>query len=294
MKLAYNILWIDDVKSWAQTMEKIISSYLDDLGFKLNVDLHKDGSNIAQALKNPEIDLIVVDYKLPGINGDELISKIRGLDNFIEIVFYSRATNPVDVIGVMDGVYHTKREDAEEILKKVINVTLRTSQDINNMRGLVIAETIDIESQIEEIIVQFFREKGEVIQSRVLDKDGPFDFKKKVDFLNSILNNVKKGLNSKAQQLIKDKKRDQAAKFTEKVKLIKSLKTIACKLEEEVVKPRNMLAHVETKIGTDGKHFLKSMKPGYDDIKGTQEWCKKMRNDLLKHSDNLNVIAKYI
>ena len=183
MKLAYNILWIDDIKTWVRTMERIISGYLDDLGFKLNIDLHKDGSKIEQALKNPEINLIVVDYKLPGVNGDELISRIRGLDNFIEIVFYSRAINPVDVIGVMDGVYHTKREDAEGILKKVIDVTLRTSQDINNMRGLVIAETIDIETQIEELIIQFFREKGEIIQGRVLDKDGPFDLRKKWIFL---------------------------------------------------------------------------------------------------------------
>ncbi len=294
MKLAYNILWIDDVQSWVKSMGKIISSHLDELGFKLNIDWHKDGKNIEKALKNPEIDLIAVDYKLPGINGDALISKIRGLDNFIEIVFYSMAINPVEVIGVMDGVYHAKREDAEGVLKKVIDVTLRTSQDINNMRGLVIAETIDIETQIEELIVQFFREKGTVVQNRVLDKDGPFDFKKKVDFLNSILKYIKKTHNMKAQQLIQDKKKDQADKLTEKVKLIESLKTKASKLEEEVVKPRNMLAHVETKIDVDGKHFIKSMKPGYSDIKCTQDWCKKMRSDLIKHSENLNEISKHI
>ena len=115
-----------------------------------------------------------------------------------------------------------------------------------------------------------------------------------MDFLISILKHVKKGINLKVQQLIDDQKKDQTDKLTEKVKLIESLKVIANKLEEEVVMPRNMLAHVETKIGADGKHFLKSIKPGYSNINCTQEWCKKMRNDLLKHSKNLTEISKHI
>ena len=84
-----------------------------------------------------------------------MIETIRKKHVLVEIVFYSQAGNPKEKFATPpDGVYFTSREDAKERITAVIDLTLKKAQDINNIRGLVIAETIDIETKLGDVLVR--------------------------------------------------------------------------------------------------------------------------------------------
>jgi len=85
MKLNYNILWIDDTPKWVESIESPLKEHCDELGYRLKVVLEKNGANILEAIKDPELDLIIVDFQLPKITGKDLIETIRKEHVLVEI-----------------------------------------------------------------------------------------------------------------------------------------------------------------------------------------------------------------
>ena len=87
MKLKYKILWIENEQDWVDSIEDQIQEYLEDLGFTYDMKLiGKEEKNIAYN----DYDLILMDLNLADQpNGAELISKIRELGSYTDVVFYS-------------------------------------------------------------------------------------------------------------------------------------------------------------------------------------------------------------
>jgi len=288
MKLNYNILWIDDTPKWVESIKPTLSEHFDDLGYRLVINLVKNGANIVEAIKNPELDLIIVDYQLPKVTGKDLIETIRKKHVLVEIVFYSQAGNPKDKFDTApDGVYFTSREDAEERITAVIDLTLKKAQDINNIRGLVIAETIDLEAKLGDVLVHCFGDQGALFRERLLDPDlALFDFGGKDKLLQGILKDKIKELNKK----IADGKGSENDRTL--VTALKELKAVYKLFTEEVIHPRNTMAHVEKSIDDNGKCILKSRVKGHRAICVDHDWCIKARKDLIKHMNNLDQILK--
>jgi len=288
MKLNYNILWIDDTPKWVESIEPSLKEHFDELGYRLNIMLEKNGANIVEAIKNPELDLIIVDFQLPKVTGKDLIDTIRKKHVLVEIVFYSQAGNPKDKFATApDGVYFTSREDAEERITAVIDLTLKKAQDINNIRGLVIAETIDIETKLGDVLVRCFGDQGTLFRERLLDPDmALFDFGKKDRLLQGILKDRITELN---KQIAEGKGGEQAKKI---VAALKELKAVYKLFPDEVIHPRNTMAHVEKQWDENGKCILKSRVKGHRPICVDHEWCMKARKDLIKHMDNLGLILE--
>lgn len=288
MKLNYNILWIDDTPKWVESIQPALKEHFDELGYRLNITLEKNGANVVEAIKNPELDLIIVDFQLPKVTGKDLIETIRKKHVLVEIVFYSQAGNPKDKFETApDGVYFTSREDAEERITAVIDLTLKKAQDINNIRGLVIAETIDLEAKLGDVLVQCFGERGTLFRERLLDPEmALFDFGKKDRLLQGILKDRITELN---KQVADGKGGEQAKK---QVAALKELKAVYKLFPDEVIHPRNTMAHVEKQWDENGKCILKSRVKGHRPICVDHEWCMKARKDLIKHMDNLHEILK--
>lgn len=290
MKLDYNILWIDDTPKWVESIETPLKEHCDELGYRLKVMLEKNGANILEAIKNPELDLIIVDFQLPKVTGKELIETIRKKHVLVEIVFYSQAGNPKDKFATPpDGVYFTSREDAEERITAVIDLTLKKAQDINNIRGLVIAETIDIETKLGDVLVRCFGDNGILFRERLLDPDmALFDFGKKDRLLQGILKDKIAELN---KQIAEGKGNEKDKKL---VSVLKELKETYKLFPDEVIHPRNTMAHVEKQWDENGKCILKSRVKGHRPICVDHEWCIKARKDFIKHTENLDQMLKTI
>ncbi len=288
--LKYKALWIDDTPDSAEPKMESIEEFLLEEGFVFEPVLQENADGISDYLDDPELDIIITDFN--GIDVEELIKKVQSLHKYIDLVLYSENPPPefYEAARSIPGTYSCTREDVEDTIKKVIQNTIRRTQNVNNMRGIVISEVIDIENQVEEIIVKYFDDKGDLAK-KVLEKEDVCDFGKKIAFLNSILKKIVKDYNKKIST---EKDPDVRDKLGTQKTMLQSLYNISKKLSDEVMKTRNVLAHVEQKVGNDNVPYLKSMYKEYEDINADSEWYKNTRKDLHKHSENLTSILEFI
>lgn len=279
----YEIVWVDDTKDWVDSVKETIEEFLAELGYKANIKYLESGDTLLEHSKRPDLDLIIIDYRLPGTNGDKWIEKIRDSGSFIQIVFYSQEIQPNEVIGVMDDVYHSTRDDAENIIKKVIEFSIRKNQDVEVIRGLIIAESIDIENILEEIIVQAIKGNSELLQGLILSTTD-CTFSKKFKIVSGIL----------------EEKIKESALYLEKKPDDKKLKSILCsfkdtkeiykKFSEDVIDCRNILAHSKKTV-VDKKIILKGINKRTKQINFNSDWVQSTRQALAKHKKNLQSLC---
>jgi len=288
--LKYKALWIDDNLEAAEAKSEGIREFLEDEGFVFEPIFKEDDASIDDFLDDPELDIVITDFNLKTDVAD-LIDTIRQKLRYMDLVLYSE--NPPkefqEVCRRYDGIFSCIRQEVEDTIKSVIRNTIRRTQNVNNMRGIVIAESIDIENQVEEIIVKYFDDKGDLVR-KVLEKEGVCDFGKKIAFLNSILKKIAKDYN----KIISEGKSSIKKKVQARKSALQPLYDIAKRLADEVMKPRNVLAHVEMEIGSVNVPCLKSLYRECEDIKADPRWYKETRKNLQKHSENLTSILEFI
>lgn len=237
-----------------------------------------DSKGFENAASDPDLDLILVDYSLPGLMGDQIVRKIRERDIYVDIIFYSQQQNPKDKAPNQDGVFYRERGDVDDAIRQLFDVAIRRTHHINIMRGLVISEAIDIENKLSEAMASFLGPRGSFYLENVLRGKGVpiYDFQKKVTVVQRMLN-----------ELIADANR---AKDVDRVNRLKGLKDVFSTIDAEVMDVRNILAHAERDL-KDGKVFyLEGLNNRTKSLTCTKDWCQKARKDLLKHAENVEKI----
>lgn len=161
MNLKYRILWIENEEDWVESIEDQIQEYLEDLGFIYGRKLI---AKEEQDISYNDYDLILMDLNLADQpNGAELISKIRDLGVYTDVVFYS--ASGIDELRAkgrekeLEGVFYSGRTPDTAFVnrvKAVIDATLKKVQDLNNLRGLVMAEVSELDALMDKIIPSYF------------------------------------------------------------------------------------------------------------------------------------------
>lgn len=331
MRLDYRILWFEDEKASFNAKQRLVKRVVENLGFNFPDPKNEiDGTNI-NTINFKTFDLIISDLKLNNSRGTELLERIRtdkGI--FTEVVFYSSIGEEALRSELrnfeIDGVYCADRtnENFIEKVEKVIETTIKKVQDVNNTRGLVIAETILLEKKIEKILLIYFNAAQEVLESKksdllkkihtkkmdkhkidieelaniglheiqkLIDKD-ILTASNSFDAIQSILKGQIKELNATLSS--KDFSDEAKAQNTERRAEITLIKDELNNFRSEVLKIRNTLAHVEEEIDENGIPFLNSINSDGTKIVFNNDEYIKIRKDLLKHSANLDKIATHI
>lgn len=160
MRLKYKILWFEnDDGTYDSFNFDEIRGPLGERGFEAEVLRMKGEEPTAEIARQAQkSDLIVMDFGLDGPEqGDELIERIRNLDINTEIVFYSTAA-----VGTLrdkvrerelDGVYCRGRDHITSDVIPIIDSTIRKVLDLENSRGLVMAELGELDRRMNEIII---------------------------------------------------------------------------------------------------------------------------------------------
>ena len=160
MKEAFKVLWFDDNREYLDSLDfGPLESAIRSWGFV--PEIHKE-SEAAQFMSHSpfaDIELIVVDYDLGEQvpHGEAFIKKIRENSVLTEVVFYT-AHEAKDLwtaicANELEGVFVANRR---EVISKVIKVsrqTIETILDLNNIRGIVMAQVGDLDLLIESAVV---------------------------------------------------------------------------------------------------------------------------------------------
>ena len=162
MNLNYNILIVDDVVENIQVAMNILKEDNYNFSFATN------GEEALKLLKNNEFDLVLLDIMMPGMDGFEVIKKIKEDPRISDIpVIFLTAKTDVDSIakafslGAVD--YITKPFHAEELLARV-----RTHLELYRARKILEMNNLTLEIKVKEAEKRM-RTEIELAQQEIID-----------------------------------------------------------------------------------------------------------------------------
>lgn len=314
MKLKYKILWIDDDTDAIERPKTQIKRYIEeDYGFECTDDdvtikdydefesdyVYEDNGKKTVKDSIKEFDLLLVDFDLgeEGQTGDILINLIRN-KVYSEILFYS--TNYSDLRSklnnndFMDGVFTSSRDELEEKTKKLINVTIKKVQDVNNLRGLIMAEVAELDRLKKAILLKYnAKYKDDSVLKKYVKEDVFNKINQELADLDCIINPECTHDQIDFGKLLNNFFYDSFKKS----RTVFKVKNLHLKCKEipfnhqdyytSVIKKRNVLAHQKEDEDASGKFLLY---PNGDRLDFTEEHCKLIRQDIKKYKELLKAI----
>jgi CheY-like chemotaxis protein len=165
MKTAYHILWIDDEPKSTDTDQEDVKDFLEAIGIRADisfVEAPEDGSireRLEHHLKDPDLDLLMVDYNMAGLQGDQLVRLIRETDHiYLPVIFYSSSSvsDLLDAVreAELDGVYIANRTALIQKVRSVVGSLLVREQTVKQVRGLLMEGVSEIDAQFYEIFLK--------------------------------------------------------------------------------------------------------------------------------------------
>jgi hypothetical protein len=158
MKLQYEVLWFDDSEDLLDSINwDYLSEQITEWGFIPRFTTVTTSTDFIAQSPFYKYDLIVVDFNLgEDGHGQDFIKKVREQEVFTEIIFYSSGstTQLWDAVrsNELEGVYVANKSAISERILKVGKQTLRKVLDLENMRGIVMAEVGDLDLQLDAIL----------------------------------------------------------------------------------------------------------------------------------------------
>lgn len=262
MNINFSILWFDDSETYFDSLDiSALEGQIRDWGFRPQIEKVTTPDKFLECVNSSHYDLIVVDYNLEGYpGGQEFIANIRGNSIYTEVIFYT-AGSVHDLWKQihdkeLEGVFVSSRGTVESKITKVGYQSVRKVLDIENMRGIVMAEVGEIDLIFHEIIEHGLNYLDDDKRTEIFTR-----FHKKMvgDLKNSLSDMEKFGGNpGLAEMLLLCDTNKLWENFNRITKHIPELKDIVIgNYIEEVVHPRNSLAHgVPTPHADGGIRFV--------------------------------------
>lgn len=286
MSIKFTVLWIEDDVDYVKNWSYLIESHLKELGFQPEIVHIKNDQNTKKLKKI--YDLYLVDFNLSsGNNGAEIINKIQKNEIYKTIILYSTHENFEDQTKGLEYVFFSDRNGLLEKVKDTLDLILNHSHEVNNMRGLVIAETIYLEIMLENFIINYFSEddeKNKVI-SRMLKNDFRlFNLDNKYQVICLILSRRLKKLNVKLSS------NPNNSELSEKIEKLKKMRKMVINFKKEIINMRNDLAHVED-CWENGQRIIKSLRGDEHII--NNDFCISARKRIVEHEKNLQELVAF-
>lgn len=318
MDINYRILWFEDTEESYATLSRRTTRYVEEQNLKCIIDRIQGVHEFEE--KNPDInsyEMLVVDLKLSeDSKGYDIIEAIRH-GNFVnDILFYSsegiRVLEEILKTHRLEGVFITDRKNKEfmEKIQQLIDKSIRRSENIITIRGIVMDETSEFDTIMCEIINATCRnmDGAELISLKKYMRKALQDYSKDVNGLqtkyneagnwdiNALLleNNFNSMMKAKTlnyvlkhnQKLIevRNDARDLLPNIynEEKIQFVEAYK-------RDILDFRNKLAHVKN-IGAKLPVLIGEI--GGEIYYCDKEFCSKMRKSLINYGNWLSRIAE--
>ena len=297
MKLTYKILWVDDRIEQPEFKDMVvrITQYLSEEEF-FNVSvITVENSEDFEKKFSDEYDLIITDYSLGERNGDYIIKYTREVKGILtEIFFYSAQSE----IKTMPGLISNSRVTFHQVsgangyrelylrIKELIDLTIKKFQHIISMRGMVMAETSELDISMEEILKKILTK--DIVENNTAKKVTKDKFIKSA---NDFLDKFKKMNEIEEFELLLRKIGSEHRWRGLKRNCPKELRTtfsdILENYKKDIIDERNILAHA--KYYKDGSNeYLENSNPNGVPHKFDSSRCKEIRKKLNQYKKKLS------
>lgn len=299
MKLEYKILWVEDNPKSIRRDKRKISEYIEELGFICGIQEINNFSSFEKDIRyinTSEYDLLLIDLDLGNQEtkdeGNTIITKIRDEQVYTEILFYSSQYEELNRKlneHFVEGIFTSSREELQDKVKRIIDVTIKKTQDVNNLRGLIMAEVAELDKLKEKIILK----ASPKIDDKAIEK---YTLKKVKDSGNGNKNKAKKFLDDISEVTFEilfnnlgfidsNKKAMAIGEILEKLNI-----TVVTKQDfiqpyiDNILAKRNKFAHIEECDGEDENGNACKV---IADIPFTTEKCIEIRKEIKKYKQLL-------
>lgn len=294
MKISYKILWIDDQLDHIEEDRIGAEEFLEQFGIHADISTVTNPADqsipdsVEKHIRNPELDLLLVDYHMDGMNGAELVDRIRNTDSvYLPVIFYS-ARDIEDILKAaydaqLDGVYITHRNQLIGKFRKVVQSLLKKEHTTKRTRGLLMEEVSEIDARFK------------AIYESVWEKLSEDNRQKLIQYLKNIIADQAKNAEKKSEKFPADL--ESFSRHMDEKFLSPSYDTftrwrIVCK----------MLEYMEYDSGN--REILKEFKNRLLDLRNTyahrtkqelqenhsEDQCVEIRREIRRQLDNVNHI----
>ncbi|MEW6029240.1 MAG: hypothetical protein AB1554_07125 [Chloroflexota bacterium] len=176
MKLTFSILWFDDTEDYFGSLDTDgLKAEVLSWGFFPDIMLVTTPDKFLSHSPYKEFDLIVVDRNLEEYGeGQDFIADLRNNAIYTEVIFYTagNANDLWDAIREkqLEGVFVSNRSNILSKISKVGRQSIRKVLDLENMRGIVMAEVGEIDHLLGEIIMVGIGSLPHELQKTIFDK----------------------------------------------------------------------------------------------------------------------------
>ena len=291
MNLSFSVLWFDDRREYLDSIDQdALGDTIMGWGFRPYIQLVDEPAEFLAHKPFDKFDLIVVDYNLgDNQHGQDFIQEIREHNVLTEVIFYS--ANPAkelwDAIRAkeLEGVYVSGRDQVISKVERVGRQSLHKVLDLNNVRGIIMAELADLDAQLDVLFTagwQSLPDPGRAYISQRFVKairEQAADQAAKVDRCEAEPSS--EGLIALSDS---SKRWDNLCRLQKKHEQFAGV--VLPPFAAEILKPRNFLAHgVPREEGTDlifsfgGKEYV------YNEEVGVA-----LRQTIMKYRDQLETL----
>ena len=134
------VMLVDDEAPFLETMVKRLEKR------KLNVKTASDGQSALDTLKqHPDIDVIILDVKMPGMDGIETLERIKADHPLVEVLMLTaHATVESAIQGMKLGAfdYLMKPCDVDQLMSKVQEATQKKRDHEEKIRAAKVKESL--------------------------------------------------------------------------------------------------------------------------------------------------------
>lgn len=176
MKLTFSVLWFDDTEDFFGSLQiDWLEKEIEGWGFSPDIKLVTTPEQFWSFSPYQKIDLIVVDRNLEDYGeGQNFIASLRSHAVYTEVIFYTAGNASIlwDAIREkeLEGVFVSNRGNILQKISKVGYQSIRKVLDLENMRGIVMAEVGELDHLLDEIITTGFRELQEQHQKTIFNR----------------------------------------------------------------------------------------------------------------------------
>jgi len=174
--LALSVLLIDDDASHRE----VLGGFMAKLGCR--VESHESGEKGIAALKNRYVDLVITDFRMPGMNGLEVLKQVKDINSEIQVIILTAYGTIEDSVEAMkNGAwdYLSKPVDLDELelkLKKVAeHNTLKKENEILHFqqpRENIVSDIVYKSKQMEKVLNLVARVSGSQSAILILGESG--------------------------------------------------------------------------------------------------------------------------